>query len=436
MEKGKQKTKETKARGITLIALVITIIVLLILAGVTIAALSGPNGILENAKKAKQETQESQEKELDSLETAESMIEEYTNPELKTMKLRVNSGETGEVKLPIPSNEENNYTIDWGDGTVAEVKNETKVELGKVATTEPVKIAATDEKAKHTYASPNQEYVVSITGTVKEIDTGYVSDYSILEVEQWGELGIEYISLNFCHNLTEIASPTKNSFMNLKNIYFFNSGLEEIPEDLFSNCVNITSFDGAFEQTNITEIPEDLFKNCENVTSFDDTFAYTQITKIPEDLFKNCKNVTSFDGTFAYTQITEIPEDLFSNCINVTNFNDTFAYTQITEIQEDLFSNCVNVTDFDGTFAGTNITEIPENLFKNCDNATFKQTFYGCENLQNYLKLWEQDYYESGSNENVSEDMGGEGCYANCTQLLAKEGSKNIPDYWKEALPS
>ena len=352
MKNLKEELKYGK-KGITLIALVITVIVLLILAGVTIASLSGPNGILENAQKAKQETQESQEKELDSLETAETILEEYTNPELKTMKLKVNSGATGEVVLPITNNEENNYTIDWGDGTVAEVKNETKVELGKVASTQQVKIAANDEKVRHTYASQNQEYVVSITGTVKEIDTGYYADYSLLEVEQWGELGIEYISLRHCYNLTKIASPTKNSFINLKEISFQESGLEEIPEDLFSNCANITSFDSAFALTNITEIPEDLF------------------------------------------------------------------------------SNCVNVTSFSATFYKTNITKIPENLFKNCDNATFEITFAYCENLQNYINLWEQNYYNSGSNEHVDENMGGAGCYANCTKLLAEGDSDNIPDHWK-----
>ena len=61
--KNKEKFKNTKQRGITLIALVITIIVLLILAGVSIAMLTGENGILTQAQEAKKQTSIAEEKE-------------------------------------------------------------------------------------------------------------------------------------------------------------------------------------------------------------------------------------------------------------------------------------------------------------------------------------------------------------------------------------
>lgn len=48
--------KQSKNKGITLIALVITIIVLLILAGVSISTLTGDNGLLTQASKAKHQT--------------------------------------------------------------------------------------------------------------------------------------------------------------------------------------------------------------------------------------------------------------------------------------------------------------------------------------------------------------------------------------------
>ena len=47
--------KQTKAKGITLIALVITIIVLLILVGISIAMLTGENRILTKATEAKEQ---------------------------------------------------------------------------------------------------------------------------------------------------------------------------------------------------------------------------------------------------------------------------------------------------------------------------------------------------------------------------------------------
>ena len=57
------KEKQTKNKGITLIALVITIIVLLILAGVSIAMLTGENGILTQATNAREKTTKAEEEE-------------------------------------------------------------------------------------------------------------------------------------------------------------------------------------------------------------------------------------------------------------------------------------------------------------------------------------------------------------------------------------
>ena len=59
----KVKIKNSKERGITLIALIVTIIVLLILAGITIATLTGENGIITRAREAGEQTEIGREKE-------------------------------------------------------------------------------------------------------------------------------------------------------------------------------------------------------------------------------------------------------------------------------------------------------------------------------------------------------------------------------------
>ena len=59
----KKMNKNSKERGITLIALIVTIIVLLILAGVTIATLTGENGIITRAIDARDQTVIGREKE-------------------------------------------------------------------------------------------------------------------------------------------------------------------------------------------------------------------------------------------------------------------------------------------------------------------------------------------------------------------------------------
>ena len=81
----------------------------------------------------------------------------------------------------------------------------------------------------------------------------------------------------YCENLTEIATPSKNSFGNVTSFrWTFSecSNLQSIPERLFANCPNVTDFDRTFSGcSNLQNIPERLFANCPNVTSFWNTFA-------------------------------------------------------------------------------------------------------------------------------------------------------------------
>lgn len=71
--------KQSKSKGITLIALVITIIVLLILAGISIATLTGENGILIKSEKAKTETEIADIKEQIKIEILEKQTENLGN---------------------------------------------------------------------------------------------------------------------------------------------------------------------------------------------------------------------------------------------------------------------------------------------------------------------------------------------------------------------
>lgn len=73
------KEKESRNKGITLIALVITIIVLLILAGISIAMLTGDNGILNKATTAKEETEIAELIELARTEILAVQIENEGN---------------------------------------------------------------------------------------------------------------------------------------------------------------------------------------------------------------------------------------------------------------------------------------------------------------------------------------------------------------------
>ena len=337
------------SRAITLIALVVTIVVLMILAGISIQMLKGDNGIIGKTNEAKLESRAGDVEELvqlwkikneniktknelegknDALVSKEEMLENLkkedkvfdneidTGREIIIIGTReipygeevdksalimlVNSGDTGEVWLPLLGTEEGRI-IDWGDGkvTTAENKNTGEKKYASVIQNDGAKSKiALISRPTHTYSEKNKEYIVTITGKC----IGIIGDgnYSILEIIQWGETGLKYIRLEGCINLRKIASPTEKSF---EKITVFSDGfygcesLTSIPEDLFANCPNVTTFESTFEGcTSLTSIPEDLFANCPNVTDFKYTFCRcTGLTGEPIKLWERVQNGSTND---------------------------------------------------------------------------------------------------------------------------------------------
>ncbi len=75
----KDKIKQNKINGITLISLVITIILLIILAGIGINLSIGENGLFNKAKQAKEKYNETKAKEKLEVVLAEALVEKETN---------------------------------------------------------------------------------------------------------------------------------------------------------------------------------------------------------------------------------------------------------------------------------------------------------------------------------------------------------------------
>ena len=353
-------------------------------------------------------------------ETGDLTLEPDTGKEALILVYNVSAGD--EIELPYSLQWEDtygddrtvyyatyNFHIDWGDGNTANITNENIESL-----------------AIHQY-DDDGIYEVKITGNYDILAEG-IHINNLVKVAQWGTTGLKVIDFMYMHELTEIVSPTENSFNELKHISFGYTDLGNIPENLLAKCPNLTSLNGIFDNTKVTQIPKKLFVNCSNVTDFSHVFAYTNITEIPENLFENCSNAIDFSGIFMGTLITDIPEDLFANCPNVTNFTGTFAYTTITSIPENLFANCPNVTDFGCTFERTEITTIPENLFTNCQNVEdFGWCFAECSNLTgDATELWKR--VPNGEETEYKGVPDGEACFAEAIHLNNYEG---IPDYWK-----
>ena len=305
-------------------------------------------------------------------ETGEVTLEPDTGKEELILVYNVQNGDT--IELPyylqwFDGENQNpatfNFTVDWGDGTTENITN------ADIAT-----------KAIHTYNNLEQagELKIKISGTYESIATsnesyeGRQGIDKLVRVEQWGTTGVKTVDLSGCTNLTQLATPTESSFKNLVSVWFEGSGITSIPDKLFANCSNITSFYNAFDNcTNLTTIGDYAFANCSNVTSFESVFyGLSNLTTIGDYVFANCSNVTSFKNTF-------------SGCSNLET------------IGEHMFEGCTSVESYRFTFIGCgNLTGKAPELWLTGDNSEengFKGTpdgencFMGCEGLENYDEI-------------------------------------------------
>ena len=299
------------------------------------------------------------------------------------------------------------------------VKSDTEVDfttyMGSLVEIDPIELDyGNGEKGEITdlYNSNNKhynvgEYILKLKN-IKDFGLREVGDFEI-EVLQWGKIleknekniiqisnvskiyepepdriPIEYIHPKFTEIPEWLFSKKVTSTVMSK--FGSNNSIVSIPEGLFKNNVNITSFGSVFfRNTAITSIPEGLFKNNVNVTEFGSVFSNCSgLTSIPEGLFKNNVNVTNFGSVFTNCiGLTSIPEGIFKNNVNVKSFTGLFAgCSSLISIPEGLFKNNVNVINFVTTFGYSGLRNIPEGLFKNNVNViNFVETFRGCTGL-------------------------------------------------------
>ena len=284
----------------------------------------------------------------------------------------VEAGDTIVLPIGIGYVGDNNFVVDYGDGSKKE----------KICDTEE----ALTQRPQHTYTKAGT-YRISIDGkcnyfTLSSISEEYPNQLTKLtRLISWGE--IEALIYDF-YGATNMAGTIPSPYPKTFSKY---------EADSFAN----------------------LFYNC------------SKINNIPGDLFKNVpNNISSFASTFrGCTSLTTIPEGLFTNTPNVTNFSKTFyGCNSLTTIPENLFANNENVTDFTKTFFRcNNISAIPEHIFDNNKKVTsFVGTFYDLQKIESVPKLWER----------TTENLDGTGCFGSCDKL--EELNVEIPSPWAASL--
>lgn len=258
------------------------------------------------------------------------------------------------IKLPIPSNSNNSFFVEWGDG-----KSET--------------FDGTVNFPTHTYQNTeNKVCTIKIIGKVNKFgytkstlptkdteENYYTFTQYLTNLDAWGELEITQYGFAQCTSLTgSIPNPTANSFIDVTDmsLLFYNcrniNG--NISEDLFKSATKVNSFESVFEDCTGLEgaIPKTLFvKNTEAITFANAFSGCTKLTgMVPAELFIKNNKATNFEGTF-------------KNCINITAAELQLDTNVVTNMNE-MFSGC---TSLESIVLGENFKNVTgTNMFEKC----------------------------------------------------------------------
>lgn len=312
------------------------------------------------------------------------MVMEYTTTAVdETVSLPFNAANFTHTRLD----------IDWGDGT-------SSVVLG-------------NEQAKlsHNYAQAGA-YEVKIMGESANFNLKYQgTKNNLTKIISWGDHKFRWFGLEDAINLTSLPmNETPDlSQVALLDSAFENTGLSQLPpdlfdkagsvtdaDDLFKDCPNITSIpagflDGltsvtrmyaAFDGCSInTALPAGLFDYTTNITNLGYTFRSNSIPSIPAGLFDNMPLLEVAYLCFYENELAQLPAGLFKNQAALLDINYMFAYNNLTSIPAGLFDYTTNVMNLAYVFGDNLIEEIPAGLLNYTANVTTVSHMFKSNNL-------------------------------------------------------
>lgn len=253
-------------------------------------------------------------------------------------------------------------------------------------------VAYDDANITHTYAKVGYHQVV-ITGKFGGWSFNNAGDkLKITSVDQWGDIGFDYIVSGFhgCTNLSQLPiSGSISATTSVTSIatMFRSTSIIETYSGMFDLCTEATNGTNLFFACyQLTTIPADLLEYNIKLTTLGGMFLNCfDLGAIPVDLFRYNVLVTNVSGIFnACTSITTVPIDLFRYNTLITLFATAFFNCSgLTTIPTDLFRYNLLVTSFSLTFNGcTSLTNIPEGIFYyNTLVANYASTFSLCRNI-------------------------------------------------------
>ena len=344
--------KDTKQKGITLIALIVTIIILIILAGITIATLTGEDGIINNANNAKEETEIANEKEIVDRATINAM----------------GNNKRGNI-----------------------VKDELQDELDRITKVGDTDVKIIRKKLIVEFTSSHRMYRVDDGGNVFE----YIyTDLAIMEdgpefhnrMADYKEkiLTVTVLdNINIPENAYQVFDVSKEQNGSVKawlvedeetsemyNLYIGgNDGVETVYcKNMFSDFKNCTKIDLEYLYTENVKDFGYMFQNCNSLTSINLKNLDTSNATYMGSMFAYLSNLSEIDlSNFNTSNVTDMSAMFYGmsklKTIDLSNF-DTSKVTTMNE----MFRQCYYLTELDLSNFDTSSLTSTVNMFYVCSN--------------------------------------------------------------------
>jgi hypothetical protein len=157
----------------------------------------------------------------------------------------------------------------------------------------------------------------------------------------------------------------------LKEIYFNNNEIEEIPADLFKNATNLN--DISFSDNKIKKLPNNLLPNATSLSSI--YLNNNEIEEIPADLFKNATNLVaisfvSFDKDIIDSFWIILFKNYIKKIIKQNVDNEEFKFYSSKSLEAIFERNHLNLIE---TFFKNEIADKP---VININNQFISEGFY------------------------------------------------------------
>lgn len=275
--------------------------------------------------------------------------------------------------------------------------------------------------------------------------SGWASNWNADSTVYWGSIGgyvqggITYVvsksgSVSMIVPKTISGKVVIASAIELKESQYY---VTSISNDIFSNCVNMTSVE---IPSSVTSIGATAFDGCSKLESIKVDERNSKYASQDGILYNKAKTTfvyvpKAIKGALSIPDgITSISESLFQGCGNITSLE---LADSVKSIGNHAFNNCVGLTSIT---IPSGITSIGDNAFISCDNLTtatlptFALDYISKNKLQNVVinggtSIDERAFYNCANLKSIemnSASLIGAQAFYNCTNLTRIDLPSNV----------